>query len=186
MANPMNYRSTQADGRYVHFGGSVVVGSELGHGVEVSANASTAATDVPNIQSCGDDTNIPLTIQAKGTGELRLGNSSNTVVIAGSALAFGSTSSSPIIGVSRSTFTSQFAAISSGQLSEITLSTATTSAQDGDLVSVAGEATSPAVMVGFRLSTAVASRVTIILTNPTSTATSTGRFIGSVTYVDLT
>lgn len=186
MSIPMDYTSTQADGRHVHYGGALVAGKQLGHGVELNPHGSTTATDVPNVQSCGDDTNIPLTIQAKGTGELRLGNSSNTVVIEGSAVKLGSTSATALVGVSRSTFTSQFAIISSGQLSEITLSTATTAAQDGDLVSIAGEATSPAVMVGFRLSTAVASRVTIILTNPTSTATSTGRFIGSVTYVDLT
>lgn len=177
MPIPMNYRSTQTDGRYVHFGGSVVVGSELGHGVEINAHGSTGAANVPTIQACGDDADIGLTIQAKGTGAIIVGNSSNSVSIGGST---------PIIAVTRSTFTIEFAAISSGQIVDLTMSTALTLAQDGDLVAIAGLATVPAVMTGYRLSTVVTSRVTITVANTTSTATSTGRFVGSITYVDLT
>jgi hypothetical protein len=61
----MNYRSTQADGKYVHFGGSLIAGADMGSGIELNATSSGAA---PTIQPVGDETNKGITIQGKGTG----------------------------------------------------------------------------------------------------------------------
>src|SRR3990167_10728913 len=90
MAIPMQYRSTNTVG-YTHRGGAFVVGVEQGHGVELNPVNSTASTGVPNVMPAGDDANIGLVIQAKGTGALTLGNSSNTVAILGTTVQVGST-----------------------------------------------------------------------------------------------
>jgi hypothetical protein len=90
-------------------------------------------------------------------------------------------------GYQVSTFTAQYAAISSGQTAEVTLTTAATLAILGDLVSVEGRATPSVVaLCGWRLSTVATSNVTLLIANPGSTASSTGRITGSIAYIDLT
>lgn len=81
----MQYRSTNADGKYVHFGGALVAGADYGSGVELNPNSSGVA---PIITSVGDETNKGLTIKAKGTGQLTLGDSSNTVQFGNSTTVF--------------------------------------------------------------------------------------------------
>ncbi len=71
----MNYRSTQADGRYVHFGGSLVAGSELGSGIELNAASSASA---PTILPVGDETDKNILIGGKGTGGVQIGAASTT------------------------------------------------------------------------------------------------------------
>lgn len=80
------------------------------------------------------------------------------------------------------------AAISSGQFGEITLASTTCDVQPGDLVSVspASTAVGPYAFAGFRQSTAAASRVTVLLDVPGSTATSTLSGTLRITWVDLT
>jgi hypothetical protein len=78
----MQIRSTNTDGA-THFGGSVVAGHNSSHGVEIFGG-STGGSITP----IGDDANISLTVRAKGTGVLAIGDSSNTVQFAGSTSPF--------------------------------------------------------------------------------------------------
>jgi hypothetical protein len=81
MPTPMNYRSTNAQG-YTHRGHAGVFGADEGYGIELNPT-STGVAAGPNIMPCGDDANIPLTVQSKGTGALNL--------LSGGAMAIGST-----------------------------------------------------------------------------------------------
>ena len=92
MAVPMSNRSTNDVG-FVHYGGVVRSGAQSGRGVELGVNQSTAATDAVTIIPTGDDDNIPLVLVGKGTGSVRVGNSSQTV-------QFGN-STSPLAGIVR-------------------------------------------------------------------------------------
>lgn len=71
----MNYKSTNADGRFTHFGGALVAGAELGSGIELNATSSGA---IPSILPVGDETNKDIRIAGKGTGGIRLGTNSTT------------------------------------------------------------------------------------------------------------
>lgn len=57
--------------------GSLLVGADQGGGVEVVATVSTSGT--PSIVPAGDEANKGLTVKAKGTGTLTLGDSSNAL-----------------------------------------------------------------------------------------------------------
>ena len=74
----MDYRSTNADGRYVHFGGALVAGATYGSGIELNPNSSGTA---PIIQPVGDETAKDLQIKGKATGGIRLGLNSTTPVV---------------------------------------------------------------------------------------------------------
>lgn len=77
----MQIRSTNTDGA-THFGGSLVAGVNSSHGVEMFGG-STGGQIVP----IGDDAAISMTVRAKGTGTLTLGDSSNTVSLMGGAIS---------------------------------------------------------------------------------------------------
>lgn len=72
-----NYRSTNGIG-YTHFGGAMVVGTEVGSGIELNP-ASTGTA--PNIMPAGDETNIGITLQSKGTGTITIGSSANQPLV---------------------------------------------------------------------------------------------------------
>lgn len=74
----MNYRSTNVDGKYVHWGGAGVFGADYGSGIEFNPNSSGSA---PIITSAGDESAKDLKIQGKGTGGLRIGAASTTPVV---------------------------------------------------------------------------------------------------------
>ena len=74
----MEYRSSNADGRYVHFGGAVVAGAEYGSGIELNPNSSGSA---PNIKPCGDETNKGITLASKGTGTITIGSSGDQPLV---------------------------------------------------------------------------------------------------------
>ena len=93
---PFNYRSTNTTG-YTHFGGALVVGSELGSGIELNPNSSGSA---PNIMPAGDETNKGIGLYSKGSGTISIGSSANQPVSfvstavtlsSGSVLQVGST-----------------------------------------------------------------------------------------------
>jgi hypothetical protein len=65
--------------RESNIAGSALIGADQGGGVEVVATVSTSAT--PFIVPAGDEANKSLTVKAKGTGTLTLGDSSNVVQI---------------------------------------------------------------------------------------------------------
>lgn len=73
----MQYRSTNPDGRYVHWGGAGVFGVEYGSGIEFNPNSSGVA---PIIQPAGDEAAKDIHIKGKGTGGVRLGLGSTTAV----------------------------------------------------------------------------------------------------------
>lgn len=79
----MEYRSTNALGNYVHYGGAVVAGSHFGSGIELNPNSSNAS---PNIKPVGDETNKTLTITGKGTGALILGSATSPLEVPDDAL----------------------------------------------------------------------------------------------------
>lgn len=167
----MEFRSSNT--KYVHFGGDILSNVDDGssYGVHLTGG-STAGI----VQAAGDTTNINLIVRGKGAGAVTVGSSA------------GSTSTPQAIkGIFRSTFTAQIAAISSGQTLEAGLSTAVGGFADGDLVSVYAVVTpAEAVMTGFRMAADASTRLTMIISNPGSTATSTGRVVGTVTWLDLT
>ena len=83
----MQYRSTN-DAGYSHVGGAMVVGVELGSGIELNPTSSGA---VANIAPVGDETNKGIRIQSKGTGTITLGSSANQpVTVTSTAFTIGS------------------------------------------------------------------------------------------------
>lgn len=71
---PFNYRSTNNTG-YTHHGGALVVGTELGSGIELNPTSSGAAA---NIKPAGDESAKSLNLQGKGTGGIQIGAASTT------------------------------------------------------------------------------------------------------------
>ena len=166
----MEYRSSNGG---MHIGKDFVAGVESSHGVEL-AGGSTGGF----IQSVGDDANISITLRGKGSGGVVIGSTAQTVTIAGGT---------GFKGFQTSTFTLQFAAISSGQHTIVSLSTATAAVADGDLISLYAVVTpAEAVLGGFRVDSDASTRLNISVFNPGSTATSTGRVVGRVVWADLT
>ncbi len=96
MANPMNYRSTNASG-YRHGGHAGVFGSDEGYGIEFNPT-STGVAAGPNIMPCGDDANIPFTIQAKGTGQLNVGSGGPLALASTGAMTIGAASTNLTLG----------------------------------------------------------------------------------------
>lgn len=170
----MQYRSTNVVG-YTHFGGALVVGVEQESGIELNP---TSSGNAPVITAAGDEANKAITLKGKGTGGVTIGDSSQAVTIAGGT-AFK--------GFQTSTFTVQFAGISSGQTVDVALSTAFGNFAPGDLVMVETIITPAGITYGgFRLDADVSTRLTMVLQVPGSSVTSTGRVTGRVVWADLT
>ena len=189
MANPMNYRSTNAAGRFVHFGGALVVGAEYYNGVEINPSSTNTAA---KIEAAGDDTNVGLTIEGKGTGQITIGNSSNTVALLGT-VQLGSTAAASLgfKGAFTAASTISWAGVTGGHGVEVTLASTTVDVMTGDLVSVAfrvatADLSSNVGLASWRLSTVNASRFTAVLNTFGSTAGSTGSGTLQITWVDLT
>lgn len=89
----MNTRSTA--NAYVHFGGEVISNVESSHGVRLSGGSTGGV-----VESFGDDANVSLTVRGQGTGGVVLGNSSQTVSLAGSASLGSATTPMAIAGSS--------------------------------------------------------------------------------------
>ena len=81
-------RSTNALGKWVHFGGDVVAGVDYGIGVSLEPGSTGGAAV---IQPISDSDTAALTVCAKGAAALTLGNSSNSVAFAGGSFALNST-----------------------------------------------------------------------------------------------
>lgn len=170
----MKYRSSNADGRFVHYGGDVVSNVESSHGVMLYGG-STGGKVIP----VGDDANISLTLEGKGTGGVKIGNSSQSLTLADSTSAFK--------GFHVATSTWSNAAISSGQIAELTFASTTFGVSYGDLVAVSfQDLAAPVVSGGYRLSTVATSVLTVLLTTPGSTASSTLSGSIQVAWADLT
>lgn len=114
----MQYRSTNADGRYVHFGGALVAGVEFGSAVELNP-ASSGNPAV--ITVAGDETNKALTIKGKGTGALNLGSSLAGAVLNSSATTIGAASTTPIAMIQRYRVDATVPALSSAGSAESTV-----------------------------------------------------------------
>lgn len=170
----MDRRSTNVKG-FVHFGGDVRSGAEDGIGISLGS-ASTGSTAW--IEAISDDTNANIGIRGQGAGGVTIG--------AGVGIK----------GAYSTTFAWTLAALSSGHQGEITLSSATWAVQasapePGDLIGFPelypATATGDDLLVGqIRLSTVATSRVTIVVSNVASTATSTNSGTGRLTWFDLT
>jgi hypothetical protein len=142
------------------------------HGVRLDGGSTGGV-----VEAFGDDANISLTVRGKGTGAVTIGNSSQTVTLGqGSALK----------GFFSTTVAWTHAAISSGQFGEIVIASSVCDIEPGDLVWVAAGVVAPAANVGYRQSTAATSRLTIVLANPGSTATSTLSGTARISWADLT
>jgi hypothetical protein len=172
----MDRRSTNVKG-FVHYGGDVASGAADGIGVRLGS-ASTGSTAW--VESVSDDTNANIGIRAQGAGTVSIGNSSNAVNLGGTKFAAYST-----------TFAWTLAALSSGQTLEVTLTTSV-----GDLNPAAGDVMTLSLgdisgyvgmaIMGYRFSTTATSRVTVLVGNISSTATSTASGTGRVSWIDLT
>lgn len=170
----MDRRSANVKG-FVHYGGDVRSGAEDGIGFSLGS-ASTGSTAW--IESVSDDTNANLGIRAQGAGSISIGTSSNAVYVAGQKLMAYST-----------TFAWALAALTSGAQGEITLASTTCDVQPGDLVgqiSLGAPAENDLIVGNVRFSTAAASRVTLVVSNVASTATSTLSGTGRISWIDLT
>lgn len=167
----MRHPSTNTDGRNAALNGVMSnVGSS--HGVLLDGGSTGGV-----VTAVGDDANISLRVKGKGTGGLILGDSSQSITLGqGSALK----------GFFSTTVAWTHAAISSGQFGEIVIASSVCDIMPGDLVSVAAGVVAPTAVAGIRVSTAAASRVTIVLTAPGSSATSTLSGTATITWADLT
>lgn len=186
----MERRSTNVKG-FVHFGGDVASGVEDGIGVRLGT-ASTGSTVW--IEAVSDDTNANIGIRSQGAGTITIGNSSQTTYLSpgGGVIytsLYGIAGGSALKGAFSTTFAWTLAAITSGAQGEITLASTTCDIMPGDLI---GQIELyPAAQDDFtvqyvRTSTAVTSRVTVVVGNIGSTATSTASGTGRITWIDLT
>lgn len=114
----MNYRSTNAAGRYVHWGGAGVFGVEHGSGIEINPNSSGAS---PNITVVGDETNKSMAIFPKGSGTLTLGAAGATLAFAGTATQIGTASTTAFAFVQRYRIDATVPALSSASSAESTV-----------------------------------------------------------------
>jgi hypothetical protein len=166
----MNSRST--NNAFTHFSGDVVSNVESSHGVQLTGGSTGGV-----VQAFGDDTDISLTVRGKGAGGVVLGTG---------------TASTPLKGFFTANSTYSHGAISAARSLELTFASTTLDIMPGDLVGhigviVATANLSSAVnLATYRLSTAAASRVTVVLSNVQSTATSTGSGTLQVAWADLT
>lgn len=171
----MEYRSTNT-GITISNDGVFGVGSS--HGVQLRGGSTGGI-----VEAVGDDANVSLTIRGKGTGSVVIGNSSSPVVL-------GSGSGSAIRGAFSSTSTWTLAAVSSGQVGELTFASTTFDVNPGDLIGAIEvwptASTTPLSFVHYRTSTVATSRLTVVLGNIASTATSTTSGHIRVSWLDLT
>lgn len=82
----MGYTSSNALGR-THFGGDLVAGGSKPNRNGVALEAVSSGS-TPAISAVGDDAAIGLNINAKSTGTVALGNSSNKMTMLGSSRTF--------------------------------------------------------------------------------------------------
>ena len=83
----MLFRSS--NNKFTHFQGDVLSNvDDSSHGVQL-AGGSTGGI----VQPCGDEDNIALTVRGKGTGGVNVGNSSQTVTLAGPLSVTGAVTS---------------------------------------------------------------------------------------------
>lgn len=176
MSTPMDYRSTNVEGRHTHFGGTLVAGVDFGRGIEL--NPASTASGIPSVRPVGDDANISIAILAKGTGSVLLGSTA--------------TGNLPFKGVFTQNSTYSHAAIGASRSLELTFASTTIDINPGDLIGQIGLVVAPANLSSqvnlahHRLSTDASSRLTITLSNVQSTATSTGSGTLQITWIDLT
>lgn len=161
-----------------HLGRGLAIAVDSSHGVKIEGGSTGGV-----IEAVGDDANVSLTIRGKGTGGVVIGNSSSPVTL-------GSASGSAIRGAFSSTSTWSLAAVSSGQLGELTFASTTFDVNPGDLIGAIEvwptASTASLVFAHYRTSTAAASRVTVVLANVASTATSTTSGHIRLSWIDLT
>ena len=167
----MNFPSTNTDGRNPSLGG-IVSNVESSHGVLLDGGSTGGI-----VTAVGDDANISLRVLGKGTGGVILGNSSQAVTL-GQGVG--------IKGAFSTTVAWTHAAISSGQLGEIVIVSSVCDIMPGDIVFTAAGVVAPVISGGFRVSTAATSRLTIVLANPGSTASSTLSGTATISWIDLT
>lgn len=169
----MEYRSTGT-----HYSNDVVASVGSSHGVKLSGGSTGGL-----VQAVGDDANIALRVLAKGAGPVLIGDSSQAVTI-------GSASGSPVKGFFSSTNTWSLAAVSSGQVGELTFASTVFDVNPGDIIGAIEvwptASTTPLGYMHYRTSTAAASRLTVVLGNIASTATSTTSGHIRVSWIDLT
>ena len=88
-------------------------------------------------------------------------------------------------GAFSTTFSWSHAAISSGQYGGISIASTTADVMPGDLFQVEITPTTNVTIASWRTSTDATSRVTVVLTNVGSTATSTFSGTGRITWIKL-
>ena len=173
----MEARSTNTMGRWVHFGGDLASGVDDGIGFIVRS-ASTGGTLIA--EPLSDSDTAAFTVRAKGAATLTLGNSSNGIALTGT------------FGTFKGAYSTTFAyAVSSGVTAgltfEIIVKSTTADVMPGDLFQVEmGESTATVAVLGIRSSTATSSRVTVTMTNYSSTTLTTQALTGRITWMDLT
>jgi hypothetical protein len=172
----MDYRSSTGG---QHISGDINAGIGSSHGVQLSGGSTGGL-----VQAIGDDANITLRLKGKGTGGVVIGDSSQTLTVQTLAVGSGVT----IRGAFTSTFTYELGAVSSGQVGLITVASTTFDVNPGDLIGAieVTPTTNVLTYAGYRLSTAATSRLTVIMANVSSTATSTTSGQIRLTWLDLT
>ena len=93
-------RRSTAD-QYTHFLGDVISNVESSHGVVLSGRSTGGV-----VEPFGDDTNIGLTLRAKGAGPLTLGSSGSVILMAGSTSPSGGMLRFPLFNSSTPSFSS--------------------------------------------------------------------------------
>jgi len=172
----MKYRDSS---RATHFESNVIAGAWQGNAnaVRVYGNSSS---EKAGIEAVSDSTAADLVVRGKGSGGVYLGsttpaNSTSMTVM-------------PFKGAFTSTLAFTQAAISSGQIAELKIASTTADVSPGDLVTYHLDHLTAQNTIdgGFRLSTAAASRMTVLLAVPGSSAVSTLSGVINIAWLDLT
>ncbi len=185
----MKYRDSSAS---MHLLNGLVVGGDDKWAVGVELFPATTGSPGA-IKAVADSTVAHLTIESKGTGGVvRIGSTgggSTGGVFLGSTTVTNSSAASAyaVKGVFSATLAWASTAITSGAIVELTVASTTADVMPGDLVVVdCAEFIAPIICGGHRLSTAAASRLTVLVAVPGSTASSTLSGTLRINWVDLT
>jgi len=187
----MKYRdSSQA----THFESNIIAGAKPANENAVRIYGNSSGNYV-GVEPVGDSTKVSIDLRAKGgDGQVRIGSTgagSTLGVILGSTTVANSSAmaAKAIKGIFQSTLAFTQAAIDSGAIAELKVASTTADVMPGDWVNwYAAWSTTPGAVVlgGHRLSTADASRLTLLLANPGSTATATLSGVAVISWIDLT
>lgn len=155
----MNFRSTNNIG-FVHFGGELIANAESNHGVHLQGGSTGGV-----VTAAGDNANIALSVAGKGTGAVRVGNSSSPAL-------FGGASTTPVSLIQRRLIQFTVPALSSHASAASSQTITGLSTTDILLFQPRGELNSTVTGISLRVMCSTANSLRMLFSNMTESTLS--------------